>query len=127
MEGELTVETPEGASPLWQEFGPSRFRRTSSRKKVRTQVATWRESACQASALMATPYSCSKRAAVFGLSQYRRARELRQSWRIRSTTSRMNGSGGSSRPWANARSAISTASWTTRPAHCWREESCLRT
>lgn len=28
IEGELNVETPEGASPLWREFGPSRFRRT---------------------------------------------------------------------------------------------------
>ena len=28
VEGELTVGTPDGASPLWQEFGPSRFRRT---------------------------------------------------------------------------------------------------
>ena len=27
VEGELTVGTPEGASPLWQEFGPSQFRR----------------------------------------------------------------------------------------------------
>jgi HSP20 family protein len=28
VEGELNVGTPAGASPLWQEFGPSRFRRT---------------------------------------------------------------------------------------------------
>src|SRR5438552_14027920 len=28
VEGELNVGTPEGARPLWQEFGPSRFRRT---------------------------------------------------------------------------------------------------
>lgn len=28
VEGELQVETPAGASSLWQEFGPSRFRRT---------------------------------------------------------------------------------------------------
>jgi HSP20 family protein len=28
VEGELKVETPPGAKHLWQEFGPSRFRRT---------------------------------------------------------------------------------------------------
>ena len=28
VEGELNVETPEGANALWREFGPSRFRRT---------------------------------------------------------------------------------------------------
>src|SRR5439155_6202612 len=28
VEGELNIEMPAGASALWQEFGPSRFRRT---------------------------------------------------------------------------------------------------
>src|SRR5947207_2088237 len=28
VEGEVKVETPEGATPLWREFGPAKFRRT---------------------------------------------------------------------------------------------------
>jgi HSP20 family protein len=28
IEGELKVQTPEGAQPIWQEFGPARFRRS---------------------------------------------------------------------------------------------------
>jgi HSP20 family protein len=28
IEGELTFQVPEGAKPIWQEFGPSKFRRS---------------------------------------------------------------------------------------------------
>lgn len=28
IEGALVIEAPEGATPVWQEFGPSRFRRS---------------------------------------------------------------------------------------------------
>lgn len=28
IEGELSFETPEGAKPVWQEFGPAKFRRS---------------------------------------------------------------------------------------------------